>query len=131
MQKPAESRVTPLGAVLFRTSLERGPLQTPCWGGAMIVRTATGTVGVFFLVCVLAGSIQWGTSDRRRLALFAFGALLVAGIAARVAARTPRHAGQRGPQSELSATGPQPPGLVETSTPTAADAVMTDDGGPL
>jgi hypothetical protein len=95
----------------------------------MIVRTATGTVALFFLVCALAGSIQWGTSDRRPLALFAFGALLVGGIAARIAARTPRHPGQRGPQSELSGTGPQPPGLVETSTPTAADAVMTDDGG--
>jgi hypothetical protein len=95
----------------------------------MIVRTATGTVGLFFFVCVLAGSIQWGTSDRRRLALFAFGALLVGGIAARIAGRTSRRAGQRGPQPELSTTGRQPPGVVETSTRTAADAVMTDDGG--
>ena len=94
----------------------------------MTVRTATGTVALFFLVCALAGSVQWGTSDRRPL-VFAFGALLVGGIAARIAAQTPRHPGQRGPQSELSATGPQPPGLVETGTPTAADAVMTDDGG--
>jgi len=94
----------------------------------MIVRTATWTVGLFFVVCVLAGSIQWGTSDRR-LILFGFGALVVGGIAARIAARTPRHAGQRGPQSEFSDTGPQPQGLVETSATAAARAVMTDDGG--
>ena len=95
----------------------------------MIVRTATGSVGLFFLVCVLAGSIQWGTSDRGRLALFAFAALFVGGIAARIAARTSRHGEQRGPQSALSTTGPQPTGFVETSSLTAADAVMTDDGG--
>jgi len=95
----------------------------------MIVRTATGSVGLFFLVCVLAGSIQWGTSDRRRLALFAFGALFVGALAARIAARTPRHGEPRAPQSEFATSGPQPTGFVETSIPTAADAVMTDDGG--
>ena len=89
----------------------------------MIVRTATGSVSLFFVVCVLAGFIQWETSDRR-LALFAFGALLVGAIAARIAARTPPHAAQPRPQSERSTTRSQPLRFMKTSAPTAADVMM-------